>query len=530
MNDENDDESLNPILDAIEAAEEIQDPFGALIEQAKKDPGAPFSEEALRNLIALKQRDRASFESLWAMFKSETSVRTGELEKAMQRSERENCVPRSGRALTFPEIEPWPDPVDGEALLEEIVAAVRHYVMMELHAPEAIALWIMHAHAHNMAQISPRLSITSPEKRCGKTTLLSVVQQLVPKPLPASNITPAALFRSVELIKPTILIDEADTFLKNSDELRGILNSGHNRAGASVIRTVGENHEPTQFNTWAPVAIAMIGRLPETLADRSIEIRMRRRRPDETVERLRIDRVEHLVELARKAARWVEDNEITLRARDDDAPACLNDRAADNWRPLMAIAQLVGGEWPRKAEQAAIALSVRDEDSDSVRTMLLADIRELYSKEGTGRLTTQQILLYLNDKDDRPWPEWKGKPITARQLARLLEPFKITSGTIRPAEGETAKGYYLKDFEDVFARYLPGSSVTTSQVKETNGLGTLEAVTKNESVTDVDRSETAEISRCDGVTDQEGEIGQQGQEPAQDPSHDQRSKRRVVTL
>jgi putative DNA primase/helicase len=92
--------------------------------------------------------------------------------------------------------------------------------------------------------ISPLLSITSPTKRCGKSTLLDIVALLAPRAVPASNITAASLFRIVEKFSPTLLVDEADTFLGDNDELRGIINSGHRRSSAFVVRTVGDDHEP----------------------------------------------------------------------------------------------------------------------------------------------------------------------------------------------------------------------------------------------------------------------------------------------
>ena len=139
------------------------------------------------------------------------------------------------------------------------------------------ALWVVHTYLLDCFGISPRLAITSPEKGCGKTTPLDVLSQLVWRPLPTANASAAAIFRVVELQRPTLLIDEADTFLPENEELRGILNSGH-RQGGSVIRTVGEEFEPRSFSTYSACAIALIGRLPATLADRSVPIELRRRR------------------------------------------------------------------------------------------------------------------------------------------------------------------------------------------------------------------------------------------------------------
>ena len=214
----------------------------------------------------------------------------------------------------FDDLELWPDHVDGADLLDELAATITRHVVMAAAAADAAALWGLHAHCHETAAISPIMAITSPSPECGKTTTLTLLSVLVPRPLPASNITAAALFRAVEKWSPTLLIDEADTFLRDSDELRGIINSGHNRAAAFVIRTTGDDHEPRRFNTWSPKAIALIGNLPATLASRSINIELRRLGPGETVVPLRADRLDHLVPLARKAARFAFDNTLRLGA------------------------------------------------------------------------------------------------------------------------------------------------------------------------------------------------------------------------
>ena len=166
--------------------------------------------------------------------------------------------------------------------------------------------------------------------------------ELVARPLPTSNASVAAVFRIVEMAAPTLLIDEADTFLKENDELRGILNTGH-RKGGQVTRTIGDDHEPRQFSTWAPAAIAMIGKLPDTLEDRAVTVSLRRKKPIEQVKQFRGDRTFEFKQLARKIARWTADNRASLTASDPDTGALFN-RAADNWRPLLAIADRAGGD------------------------------------------------------------------------------------------------------------------------------------------------------------------------------------------
>ena len=292
---------------------------------------------------------------------------------------------------------------------------------------------------------------------------------LVPRSLPASNVTPAALFRAVDKWNPTLVIDEADSFLQEREELRGILNSGHHRANAFVIRCEGEHHEPRQFSTWGAKAVAIIGRLPETLADRSIEIRMRRKSSREQVQRLRVDRldVEHL---RRQAARWVVDHLDELRSADPEVPEGLGDRAADNWRPLLGIADLAGGLWPEQARKAATLLhEVSSRDEGSVGTMLLVDLRALFRRYGADRLASQFIVEALAELEERPWPEWRhGNPITTRQLACELGRFGVKPKQLR-IDGEKVRGYERGDLEEAWERYAPEEGSSTHPATDSSG-------------------------------------------------------------
>ena len=169
---------------------------------------------------------------------------------------------QEGIAFDLTDPEEGPTTVDGAQLLDEMVLTINRYVASPEFAVEVVVLWTLHAHTHDASFISPILAITSPVLGCGKTTLLMLVSALTPRSLPVANLTTASLFRAVEKWKPTLLIDEADTYLRENEELRGVLNSGHNRAGAWILRCVGEDHEPRNFSTWAPKAIALIGKLP----------------------------------------------------------------------------------------------------------------------------------------------------------------------------------------------------------------------------------------------------------------------------
>lgn len=381
----------------------------------------------------------------------------------------------AGAAVHLPDPEPCAEAVDGGELLSALRETYRRYLVLPAHADVALALWTMFVWVIDAFEVAPLLAVISPEKRCGKTTLLHLLYALTKRALFASNITPATLFRAVERFKPTLIVDEADTFLRNSDELRGVLNAGHTRTSAVVIRTVGDEHEPRPFSVWGPKVIAMIGRLPDTLEDRSIGIPMKRRAPHELVARLRLDRPGAFQTLQARAARWALDHCERLRGAEPPVPEELHDRAADNWRPLLAIAERAGGTWPADARAAARALSgVTDPSASTGAIALLADLRELVGDRE--RMTTEWILAQLHKRNEAPWPTWnKGKPINARQIANLLRPFGIRSEQLHP---ENVKGYTRHAFEDAFGRYLDpnvpnnrNASEHIAAVEDPNGTG-----------------------------------------------------------
>jgi putative DNA primase/helicase len=411
-----------------------------------------------------------------------------------------------GRAFVLSSIEPWPSPVSGAELLDEISAAIGRYVVMSPENRGMIALWALHSHCFDRFSHSPRLAINSPEKNCGKSTTLDVLGTFVARPFFTANATSSVIFRIVEMHSPTLLIDEADTFLDENLELRGILNSGHRRGG-QVARTIGDDHEPRQFSTWAPAAIAKIGRLPDTLNDRSLIVSLRRRKASEKVDSFRSARIEHLTALARKMARWAQDHGDELAAADPDMGELVN-RVADNWCPLFAIADEAGGHWPALARKIA-SVAIEAAADESINALLFADIKSIFDGclgddeafAPTDRLASATIVERLTRMEGRPWGEWKGgKPITQNGLARLLGKFEVLSGTIRLHSGLTAKGYYRSAFNDVFARYLPPQTVTTSQLNNHGHCVGLQSVTPEKLVTLSKTSQLNNDGHCDVVT------------------------------
>ena len=300
-------------------------------------------------------------------------------------------------------------------MLKNLVETFERYVSLPAHASTALALGVVLAHTHTATSILPLIALVSPTKRCGKTTLLMLAGALMPRTLLAGNLTAAAVFRTIEKYTPTLLLDEADSAFAASDELRTLYNAGHTRSTALVIRTVGDDHEPRGFSTWCPKWLALIGTLPSTLMDRAIVIPMQRRSKGAKVLRLRQDRLHQHHVQAQTIARWAVDHLEALKDADPALPEELHDRAQDNWRPLIAIADLAGGEWPQRARRAALALSgidLADEDPTELGTMLLADLRSLFDRLERKQLATTVVLEQLLTLDERPWQDYaRGKAV-----------------------------------------------------------------------------------------------------------------------
>ena len=368
--------------------------------------------------------------------------------------------------LELPVAEPWPTPVHAAGLLDWIRDLINKYVVCPPHAPEMLALWTLHTYAFHLRNVTTYLGVVSPERRCGKTTLLRLLGMMANRALLASNISSPAVFRTVEEAQPTLIMDELDTFLKGNSELRGILNAGYTRDSAYVVRVEGrgsrkyrtegskgsegkpQKSQLVKFSCWCPKVMSGIGRLPETLADRCIMITMQRKTKEERCERLRNP---DTTELRQKCVRFVQDNAEKIARWEPKIPECLNDRAADVWEPLLVLAELAGGEWPERARTAAEALSgVRQPMGPTA--VLLVHIKLLFETTKCDRLFTRTIVQALNQFD--AIKEMRaGKGLTEVWLSRQLSSYGVESRAIWIGE-ECAKGYYAEDLRAVFERYL----------------------------------------------------------------------------
>jgi putative DNA primase/helicase len=391
-------------------------------------------------------------------------VRTSVLDKEVKEA-RPHCDHEDDLGLFEPE--PWSEEVDGDDLLDQIRQGILRHVVMSQTQAIIVALWTVHTHAFDCWRYTPRLGITAPEKGCGKSTLLDVLKELTPRAIKTENLSTATMFRIVDGYRPILLIDEFDTFLKGNEELRGALNAGHAKGGRH-LRCEGEYNQVRAFKTFAPAALAGIGNLPPTLADRSIPVLLQKRRQDETLEELSDHHVGHLNDLASQITRWVADNRQNLLTIKPELPVGIFNRDADNVRPLLTIAEVAGGDWPGQAREAVFAvMSDVGDDAESIGVRLLADMRTVFEQTGHDKLPSKILTQHLHEFEDRPWAEYgrKEQPISPSQLARLLRRYGITPGSIRWGE-ETPKGYQLSAFKDAFARYLPRQNATTPQSAE----------------------------------------------------------------
>jgi hypothetical protein len=354
---------------------------------------------------------------------------------------------------------------DGKGTLaSDVEVFVRRYVSLAPAQAIACVLWVIHTHVLEAAEFTPYLNITSAVPRSGKTRLLEVLRLLVCNPWFTSHTTAAALVRKIANERPTLLLDESDAAFQGDREyaevLRGILNSGFERDGQwSHCARTPNDWTVRDFSTFCPKAIAGIGLLPETVRDRAIPIRLKRQRRLEKRERFRKRDIRNEVDqLRERLMQWGSDNREVLRNTFPPLPDELNDRQQDVSEPLVAIADLLGGDWPSNARGALIELLAGEPSRDaSIVIQLLRDISTVFDEQGSRQLPTALLLSKLCSDESAPWIEWNhSKPLSASQLAKLLAPLEIYPRSIRINDA-TPKGYVRSDFEDAWERYTPCS-------------------------------------------------------------------------
>lgn len=429
----------------------------------------------------------------------------------------------------FNEPEPWPEPINPADLLDELAATIRRFIVLDAGQTDAAALWIAFTHLADVVEVAPLAIINAPEKACGKSQLLTLFGRLVARPLPAANSTAAFLFRAVELWEPTVLIDEADTFIRDNEELKGLVNAGHTRANAFVGRVVGDDLKPKLFKVWGAKALAGIAlekHLPDATLSRAVIFNMRRKLASETVERLRHAEAGLFERLASKLARFADDCRDAVRCARPNLPDALGDREQDNWEPLFAIAGCAGPEWVRRTTAAALELSGVGRDSQSAGNELLADIQAVFEAKGCERISMADLIAALIADDEAAWATWnRGRALTARQLGKMLQGYGIKTKALRLGY-EVAKGYDRAQFADAFGRYLAPTPenghflVTALQVKNGAGFSVTDAsVTPHESNNEVTPN-PAWIKACNHVTEKTPILGEGLSVPESVPDDD----------
>jgi hypothetical protein len=367
--------------------------------------------------------------------------------------------------------------LEGAEILNRLHAAFGRYVVFPSpEAHDATVLWCAATHGQPAWEHAPRLTLISPEKRCGKSRLMDVAEAVCYQPLITVNVSTAAVVRSItEHDPPTIMVDEADTIFgtkkaaENHEDVRGILNAGHQR-NRPYVRWDITTRSREECPTFAMAMLAAIGGLPDTIMDRAIDIRMRRRGPGEQVSPFRTRRdAPPLRTIRGQLHEWVRGHLDTLTAAVPELP--VEDRAADTWEPLFATAELAGGDWPERTRRACLALTGEDPDDGRIGTRLLADLKAIWGADEE-HLFSATIIERLCKIEEAPWPEWgrDRKPITQRGLAELLRPYRVKSKTVRQRGVDgTAMGYARSGLADLWNRYLPRTSPNTSNTATQDG-------------------------------------------------------------
>ena len=365
---------------------------------------------------------------------------------------------------------PYPDPINGMELVTEIKKILNTYLFMPTGADDAIAIWILHTYIPDAFDYTPRLSIISPEPRCGKTSLLDFLTQLSYRPLSVSGISASAMFRVIELEHPTLIIDEADTFINTNEELRGIINTGYKKDG-KVIRSEinNKNFRPQVFICFAPCAIACIGKTPQTIADRSIIICMERKTKNEKRERIISRKIRPITGLLKsKCLRYMQDNREQISAIYPELPEWLDSRAQDITEPLFAIASNISPEYLTQFTSSIKTLMKNRSNIDelSLKTMLLSDIRSIFAAKDCEYIDSTVLVEELKNLEESPWYEYNyGRGLNVHSLAKLLKVFDIKPAQHRIGYNRVRQ-YALVDFVPKFERYLPPTSPTPQQKTE----------------------------------------------------------------
>ena len=448
-----------------------------LLDAAQTDIGAPLEPHAAEILRKARSEDLATYERFRAEYRR-CGGRISALDQATAPTDGEHGDGGQGRPIEWNDPDPWPVPVDGAALLNALLALFERHASLPEGGAVAVALWALYAWCFRAFAVCPNLMLTAPERESGKTRVTEILSWTVPRAKPVSDASAAAIIRGIDRDAPTLLFDEAQHFLRRrpGDPVRGILLAGFTKRFATVERCEGDAHEVRAFSTFCPKALngRNLTAIDDMLTSRSVVVpMMRATRP---LPELRADRDPVGEDLRRQCARWRDDHLAELREADPDTGERIG-RIAQVWRPLFAVADAAGGEWPKKARAAAAALAAMAatfSDGETLGLMLLTDVRAVFEEKGNPqRIASKELDEALRDLPERPWASMPktGKAITAQARGRMLANYGVKAETLRFDDAKDAKGYRREAFEEVWSAYLP----------EAGGNGTVEPLTGPES-------------------------------------------------
>ena len=377
-----------------------------------------------------------------------------------------DLIKKSQQPTITYDVMPYSSHVNGKALINAIESIVKKYVVVTDEEALAITYWILQTYNMDAFTYAPRLLIISPEKRCGKTTLLSLLGLLSYRAYPIGNCTASVLYKVIEAEQPTILIDEADSFFNGNNEIRNIINVGF-QDKFGVARSCGKNYENIKnYRVFSMMAIASINNLPDTIMDRGIKINMRRNLPTETVSSLRERDVRDEFEVIKqKCRRFMLDYGEQAGKYIAGNINGLNNRVCDVWEGMIGIASIIGDE--ARLIKAAQQITLKNaEDTESLKNLLLKHILQIFINNHFFDVSSSELVSKLVEIEDSPWLEYNnGRAITPHKLAFLLKEYKITTFQ-KNVNGHNTKHYNFEAFADIFARYIPKEFKQAMHIKE----------------------------------------------------------------
>jgi hypothetical protein len=350
------------------------------------------------------------------------------------------------------------------APLDEIETFLSKYVVLSRMEILVVSTWILASWLASLWDRFPHLAITSPEKRCGKTLLLHLIELVTRSAYNTTNISPAAVYRLIESRQPTLILDEAQSISRRGSEtseiLRELLNAGIDR-NAKVLRVGGKDrNEIQEFHVYSPKVIALIGKLDNVLADRCLPVSMKRKTKADTVQHYRSRVVGPIgAKLLKEIEQWAKKHGKRIAKIYDtlDTFDMENDRLAELLLPLQAVLVVVDKDRLVELEQYAKVLDKADQTTETPGVRILTACREIFNNaKTTGEknfIPTTKLIMKLTSRAEEPWLRWnRGEPITAETLANLLRPYGIHSSRDK---GQKYRGFFAYDFEESWNRYLP---------------------------------------------------------------------------